>query len=247
MYPLEKQSIMNKLPRTAFLVELDALLDTRMALLYRELSEEDFELAVKSKYFTRHVDDYKNLPFEKFRGLYRDRTKALLKDAIVTKIIDMIREFAMAVISNVVSSPHHFEPVVYLNTYPYDLDDEEIAAIHDMVKLKLKNICDIEVINLSYKQMTPSFIKSNNISYLAIYDYVEYLNCHVNENEFSEVTNPDVSLVCPAIIFSRPDKIGNPIINDTFALFEEQMQPFISICYMPVSDFSANINTKLSR
>lgn len=229
------------LPKTVFLAELDALLDTRASIIFDKLGEESTIELFKNGYFNRTVDDFKGLGFTEFRKLYANRDKSVLVNALSTKIMNLVVQFAWAVVRNITATPFHMEPKILINIYPYKLTDTEIANIHAMIRARIKDICEVEIIDFSYKDLGPKFISTNNISYFALYDYVDWINTHIETEDFLEYKNPESALVIPQIIFSKPDKSVNPYVNNTFEILQDVLGPSISLNYMPVSDFSVSM------
>ena len=230
-----------ELPRRIFLAELDVLLDTRAAILFRELGEEKTIEILQNGYFNRVVDDYPGLPFDKFRDLYRNRDKSILENALATKIINVAKQYVFSVKRNIIASPFHYDPVVMINTHPYDLTDEETAVIHKMVSARIGNAAEVEFINMPYEKIGNKFLKKNDVAYLAIYDYVEYLNKHTDTPDFVEYKSPETGFIIPQMIFSRPGYTGNPYINNAFQIVEDVIGPYLSVNYLSVDEFCINI------
>ena len=231
----------DELPRRIFLAELDTLLDTRASILFNELGEEKTIKIIRGGYFDRVVDDFPDLPFDKFRELYRNRDKSVLVNALATKVIDIAKQYIFSVRRNVIASPHHYEPVLLINTHPYKLTDEETAVIHKMVSARIGNSAEVEFIDLPYEKIGNKFLQKNDVSYLAIYDYVDYLNKHTDTKEFEEYKSPETGFIIPQMVFSRPGHKSNPYVNNAFQIVEDVVGPFLSVNYMPVKDFCVSI------
>ena len=232
------------LPRRVYLAELDALLDTRAAILNREVGDK-LTYILANGYFYRNVDHYPDLPFEKFMELYRNRDKSLLVDALSTPIVRMISEYIQGVYYNTMATPYHYEPVLMINIHPYVLSKDEEKIIAQGIATKFKHKVNIELINLPYKKIGPKFLKDNDVAYLALYNYVEYLNLHLDGDEFVKYPCPTVGLVAPRIIFAKPSNQLSPRLNDDFQSVEDIVGQFISMQYFPVKDFCMNIPIEL--
>lgn len=233
-----------KLPRRVFLAELDALLDTRSAILNRELKSDVIPI-LKNGYIYRNVDHFPGLEFKKFRELYAQRDKTLLVDSMATKIVSMISEYVQSVISNVFATPFHYEPVVMINIHPYKLTDAEISVIADTFSKRIGSLADIEIINQPYEKLTPRFLNENEVAYFAVYDYTNYINTHMVTNAFTSCPAPTTALVIPRIIVSEPSNQLNPNLEYIFQTVEDNISPYIGINYLPVGDFCLDLPEEL--
>lgn len=228
------------LPRRVYLAELDALLDTRAAILNRELGDKFIDL-LTTGYFFRNVDSFPDLPFEKFMDMYRARDKSILGDAVATPLIKMIGEYVQSVIYNTMATPYHYEPVLMINIYPYKLEKDEMEALASGISIKFKDKVAIELIDVPYNKLGPKFIRDNDVAYIAIYDYIHWLNIHIGSGEFSQYPSPTVGLVAPKIIFAKPTNQLTPNLERDFQSLEDIVGSFISVHYSPIADFCLNV------
>ena len=108
------------IPFSSIFIELDALLDTRIGTI-ANMNINLVEDILKDGYYTRIADSFKGIELDEFKFRYDNRTKSVLKDSMVTPMINMITEFANKLLANIVTSPNHYLPRVIINIHPYKL------------------------------------------------------------------------------------------------------------------------------
>ena len=223
-------------------ISLDALLDTRLAILFQH-DEEVMKLNLSNKYLNRQIDDFKGIDKEVFDLKYKNRNKLTLKDAMVCKVVNMIRELVREMLKQAITSPFHTGPKIFLNIYPYSLlPEEEDILIRGLVHITDK-LSDIEIINFSDEKLTPSYLKEN-LAILYMYDYNNWLD--VQAENFKKLPCPEITLIAPELYFKKL-----PTREDLISWSEHQIDPFkateilsaplIGLKLYEIDLFSANI------
>lgn len=220
---------------SAIFVELDTLLDTRMATLNR-MGQEAVESALKAGYHSRPFDFFPGVDEAEFKRLYDARDKVTLAQALVTPICQLVREFVAKTLDNVHNSPFHYRPKIILNIHPYKLTEGEIQVFIKTFRALTLGAADIEAVDMSYEQISPLYVKTN-LSVMVLYQYDQWLEVHSQSEAFKKVTAPDVSLLAPAIYFKKPEKKPKPD-DDPFAAMQQLAAPFIGLALMPIENFS---------
>jgi hypothetical protein len=180
-------------------IELDVLLDTRLATLYN-LSEESMISALDNGYFTRRTDTFHGTDKEVFDEAYKNRDKETLKNAGITKMIGFIRELIHAMNKQAIEEPIHSGPKLYVNIYPYKLNEKEIEAIITATALATGEMCDIEVVDMPPERITPKFCKAN-LAIMFMYNYAPWLEAQA-EN-FKATRCSEITVIVPGIYFNR--------------------------------------------
>lgn len=234
--------------KSKLLVDLDSLLDTRLALIYQK-GTGFTDRALGSNYYQRTIDSFPGLPFDKFREAYKAREKTLLQNAVLTKINFLVREFVMSTLQQVTTSPFHMQPVVLVNTYPYVLTEVEETSIIRAVVSMTGGRADVGVVNLSPQEVTPKYLK-REISLAIMYEGAQWVETHSALGTFKNVTCPDVGLLCPGLLFKEPDERGleecKRIGKTPFQAFEELAAPLIGIKFIGVEHFCIDIKVRPS-
>lgn len=229
------------------LVELDCLLDTRLAILFG-LGENFAKRAIDNGYYDRLIDDFPNVPFEEFVQLYKNREKNVLRNAMLTKVVFLMREFVMATTHQILTSPFHMKPAIIVNTYPYEFSNEEAEVLISVVVSMTSGMADVELVRMSPEQITPAYVKKH-LSLVVMYEYPEWLELHAENENFKKVTCPEVTLIGPALFFKRPTKKELEETHRTginpFKAVEEMVSPIIGLRLIDAENFSLDV--KLER
>lgn len=224
-----------KIKQSRVMIELDCLFDMRLAALAR-LGDDALINAFKGNYYNRLSDNFEGVDLDAYKAIYDNRDKALLKDAVITKISKFLKEFVLGTFSNVNNGPFHMRPSILVNCYPYNLLDQEVAMIVLGVRQLTGDLCDIECVSVSPEQLTPLYVKVN-LTALIIYEYDKWLEIHALTGDWRKHTAPDVTVLAPRISMIRGIKDA-AIKDETFEMVEKQCGPFINLKLLPAEHFS---------
>lgn len=213
---------------SVFLTEIDCLFDTRLSTLH-SLNNNLLEEVIKKDYHNRPIDNFSS----EYNIAYKQRTKNILKDVILTPIFPMIKDFINKTLSQSVNTPFIYKPKIVINIFPYGLMEQEIDNILKSLIILTDKLADIEIINMSYEEITPLYLK-NNVSIVTMYNYNEWLETHAKLETFKKQSCPEVTLFAPAIYFAKPEVIE----DDAFKAMELLTAPFINLKLLPINNFS---------
>lgn len=192
-------------PTTDVLFGIDELLDVRLGTLARIDTKLASEVLNSGKYFTRTIDEFPGWSLEKFRELYDKRDADTLPYCLATNVTILLERIVKDALLADASGDAGQNPMVFnLNIWPYELYDDEIAAMVKCVEVFTLGYGDIKVVNLSPEDLTPKYIKEH-FDLVICYDYQKILALH--DGEFVKTPCPGVSLVIPTMYKGgRPDK-----------------------------------------
>lgn len=179
-------------------VDLDSIMDTRLALLYYHFPDKiDTILSI---YPYRLSDDYPGVvDYTTFSDLYKKRNKEILLLSVITPIVYLLKDFIEKAIENLTQSIQPAPPKIFLNIYPYKLSEEEVAIIVNALLSSVGKKVDIEVVNMSNKEITPAFLNANVNIYFK-YDYYLWLDEVTEVNKEWKSKCPEVKFICPGIL-----------------------------------------------
>lgn len=180
-------------------IELDVLLDTRLATLYN-LGEENMISALNNGYFIRRTDTFYGTDKETFDKAYKARDKETLKNAGITKMIGFVRELIYAMNTQAIEEPIHSGPKIYVNIYPYKLNDDEITSIIKATALATGELCDIEIVDMTPDEVTPAFCKSN-LAIMFLYNYAPWLEAQAERFKITRCS--EITVIVPGIYFNK--------------------------------------------
>lgn len=180
-------------------IELDALLDTRLATLFK-LGPDIMIGALKNGYSKRPLEKFHGVEKEVFDEAYKKRDKSTLKQAGVTKVIGFVRELVRSMNTQAVQTPLHAGPIIYVNVFPYDMTPAEMDVITKVVAAATAGLCDVKTIRNSPEQLTPEFCK-HRFAVMFMYNYPVWLEAQARN--FEKAPLPDLSVIIPGIYFVR--------------------------------------------
>lgn len=219
---------MDTIKTAALMIELDCLLDTRISLL-ASYGDDILSKALEDGYHERLIDTFRDA--DNFNVDYANRTKELLKDAILTPLSSMLTEFAEKTLKLNINTPFHSNPKIIVNCYPYTLTkDEEHNVITAVVGIT-NEAADVELVYMTPTDITPSYVKQLRV--IVMYDYPTWLEIHSDNRLLTKQTCPEVTLISPAIYYK-------PFIKADIKAFrnmEEIVAPFIRLTLVDISNF----------
>lgn len=222
-------------------VELDTILDTRLATLF-EFGDEVAKHNLLNGYHGRLMDVFKGVSESQYVEKYKNRNKSYLKNAIGTPILYFIKDFIKKTHQNSINSPFQLTPKIVINSYPYVLTDDEAEVIIKSVRDVTLGYADIQMVHMTHEEITPQYVREN-LSILVIYEFHQWLEMHCANGNFKKTSCPEVGLIGPRVLFKRPPA-GYKIEQDPFEAFETLAEPFIRLALFPAEHFSSLIRQK---
>lgn len=223
---------------SVILADLDTILDVRIATIL-EVDDSALEQVVNDGYFDRSIDIF-NIDMVKYKALYESRPKSVLLNSTKTPIMSLINEYVQKTLKLAVTTPHHQDPKVLINVYPYTLVEEETRLLLQVLRHYVDGLADIEIVNKSKENITPKYLR-DDISLYITYDPEVWLETHsVNEN-LKTTTCPTVSMIGPAIY--KTESLPEVMDEDPFEAMGVLFRPIIDLTHIAVKYFSAEINT----
>jgi tRNA G37 N-methylase Trm5 len=138
-------------------IELDCLLDTRLATLFL-IDSETAETVLRKGYLDRWTDEFP-VNQELFEKVYRSRDRQTLKNSVLTPMVRLCKEFVHETLKQGVQGPYQYTPKIMINMYPYELTDTEQEIIVRAVASAVKQVCDIQIVRYDYDQLNPAWVK----------------------------------------------------------------------------------------
>lgn len=222
---------------SSFYTDLDSLFDMRLVTLY-QLGVNVAEEAVSGGYFNRVVDEFEGIDTETFEKAYAARDADTLKQAMVTKVIDLIQIFIKHTMVALVNSPYRRQPRIVVNTHPYDLSEQMEKSIILGLVAATRNMADVELISLPMEMVTPSYVKEN-FAQMAMYHYNTWLDIHSENKNFADTQCPTVTLFGPGLFRSK-EAMKNMGETDVFEVLEAYAAIFVKLSIIQPRIFSVD-------
>lgn len=227
------------------LVDLDALLDTRLGALYRLDENLGKRMLENPAYYTRANDDLSlidpDIDIEKFREIYKNRGLEVLSEAIMTPAVLSLSSIVLDLEKQRLETPHVKSVAVTLNAYPYHLDAEQTEMLEAAIAHYIPYDVKITTRRISPDELTPSDIKSNYTG-LIIYDLARWFL--INGKDLEKVKIPAVTVLAPKIHAGdgkafTSDDVGPELQGvDPYELIERFSSPYLGLELVDVEVFS---------
>lgn len=235
---------MNEAQYSGFYVDLDVLFDTRASTLFT-FGEEVFKEAFNDSYYSRKIDQFKGITKEAFDERYQNRTKQILKDPMMTPVVNMLKDFVKQTYLQSHDTPFEMVPMIYVNVAPYVLSDNEKSILLNSLRILVGDKAPITILDMKLEELTPQFVKKN-LNVLVMYEYYRWLE-HFSANEtFKRVSCPDVTLLGPQLYFKAlPTQAELAAVKELkvthFQAMELTAAPFIKLILLPIDIFSMGV------
>lgn len=223
-------------------VDLESLLDIRQAILLSLLTEEEVtEIIFSDNYNFREVEEFPKVTKEQHQLLYSNLNKSLLPKSTITYIINILEtKIANLEKRNIYYGETTF-PKLLINTYPFNLNEEERNLLRNMIFIKLKNKCEIDIVEMPIDNLSPYFIKSNNIITIFMYKFNDWLSKHTEA--LNNLKLPNTIFYFPSLLAEKPSsedlvKIKKYNYNDIFSFMEFFYSGVTSINFLPIFFYS---------
>lgn len=230
--------------RQNILVELDALLDTRMGTLAR--IDPKLPTLIGDAYWRRQSDDFEALSNgvvtnERFRELYRQRDKTTLANSIVSNVVHLLGVMTRALQCKKTTADQIDEIIVTVNYHPYQFTDAEKTELQKAMYGFLALSAKVELINQPVKEITPTVLRDQYDAYI-LYDYNEWDGYH--RATLMRQPMHDMTLICPELYLvgrvPTEDDLKGPDgeTYDPFKVVALAMMEWVIIEHHPASMFS---------
>lgn len=226
---------------SVFLTSLDCIFDTRLGVLYQK-DPDLVSKAIKGNYNDRIIDSFPGLRFNDFKKLYDARDKKVLIHAVKTPIVDMVRDFAFKSLQMGISTPFDMNPKIYVNTYPYELTDQQVNNIIKPLVMLTQGIVEVKAIYLPVDDLTPNYLKTENVSIFTQYNFTEWLDTHSKTKTFLKDTCPQITMLSPTMVFKELTQTEVSKLKsgafDPFTQLEEEVKIIVNMKFVDTSMFS---------
>lgn len=213
-------------------IDLDSILDTRLATIAQINPEIAAELFNSEEYFTRTSDEFSRITDGRiddaeFFSRYENRNHETLKLARPTMALDMLISLVERMRKNAEYTPIVRGFTVEVNTWPYVFDLAGNNMVENSLAAYIGTDVSIRTVHRHPKQYTPSLLKED-YSALVMYDFKAWLSIHGETLEFEKI--PRVTVMTPAIYHN-----GVPDDEDVVEINGAKVSPFAWLAYVLVS------------
>ena len=197
------------------LIDLDSILDVRLAILYSLLPKSI--ASVTKKYVERKTDLFPPVPYNLFKVYYDRRNKNILNYGIPTNILKIVEEAAIADREHITRTM--VDNTIFINTYPYKLTENEKKEFSARL-LKILPFVEINYIFKNMEELSTKFIVENEIFTVIMYDGLDWLEKQVALLNIVEDPLLGRTLIVPALINTPGIEIKKEMFEKTAKAYE---------------------------
>ncbi len=220
-------------------LELDALLDTRLAVLHGISPDAAVQISQDDRYYHRLSNDFSwaGVSKEQFDSAWDARTTDILPDATITQIPFMLADLIHQLEVAHMESPTARKPLVEVNIWPYELSDvERIALVNAVLR---RGGLDTTVTLVRFdpnRDLTMTRLRKEYAS-VFMYNFTEWVNHH--QAEMQRVIAPRTTVFAPTLFEERVPteedmrKYGLRPNTDPAVLVEKAFAEFLALDAMP--------------
>lgn len=226
--------------RQRALIDLDCILDTRLAVIKSFDESVGDELAKTRAYRERTRDNFEELTHGKitqaaYTAAYAARDVDILSLARMSDIMLYLRKLSDQAAVQIGRGVEMQTFEVTLNLYPYQLEEGTAEMIRRAVADSLNPIAQVTTAYLPTKDLPPETIKTGFDMYLT-YDQEVWIQTHQREL-IEHCRIPLFTLTCPMISRTEVEPGPTEAIRDPFSGYEMIMAEFVAIEFLPAGWF----------
>lgn len=223
------------------LVDIDALLDTRLATLATIDPDLANEVGQSTKYLDRYSDYLSQIDErvndEIFKDRYIKRNKDVLKYALSTDILQMISLGFRTMLPEVYRGIVPKDVRLCINVYPYRLTPDEMRLIGDTVMFHLPYEVEVDVIYTDLYNLSPLQV-SNKYKEWYTYNIEPWLAIHQTSLLQSPMTS--VNIILPKLSTSGNDPLAESFDIDVFSARELLFKTYLNLNFLELRFFTYN-------
>lgn len=234
------------------LIDLDVLLDTRIATLVQLDPDEAMRL-LESGFTSRVTDDLSGMNStisnEAYQEAYKNRDVETLKTSRMTNYIFELAILIKQMTENLAKdNTRVLDPCVVINYYPYkELDDEVLKQIIYAVEQYITTAVTIKSVYLSPEELDLKAMKSSDILTYITYDFQVWFESafSVKKGRNGIISYPKLTIIAPKIMpkvdsFDHLDADSKKILQNKtpFEFMKIYWAPMFGIEYCPIEMMS---------
>jgi len=197
-------------------ITLDSIYDTRFTIL----SLLDSKLAkrqIDSDYFLRTADEFEYMSHKFFKLMYSDRTKKVLMSSKLTYMLGYISDYINETKLYNAETFENEDLKVYVNMYPYKLEQDEINRMKLAMLPYFPKVQDI--IFLNYENVSPTWIQKE-IGLMIDYNLLDWFQFNIANKFLFKVERLETLCLIPKIKYIPTHKM-------TEKNFEEMIHDYL--------------------
>lgn len=205
-------------------------------------------VTTKPQYYTRIRDVFKDDEFgelseDMYKQVFSLYKNDILKLSVKTRIFKFVAQFCERTIGMNAASGVGMKVSLFINTYPFILDTQEIEQLQSQISEIFSNAMNVQVDYIDLKDLTFVSVAKDYIGVI-MYDYVSWVNG--NEAQWRSGARP---IECPIFV---PRLAATELPQEALKEFERvEIDPFdytqkvltnsLNLTFLPVSFFCVDL------
>lgn len=188
--------------RSVFL-ELDAVLDTRLAVMASIDPEAAAKLAGSLKYYHRLSDDFSELTgieHQRYQEAFAQRDATVLPESFLTGIPKLLTRLISDLEIEQATAPTDGPLEVELNLWPYQVTRKVEVTLADALTHYCGTLSVVKTVNIPLSELTPTYLRQRFGGFI-LYNFNEWI---VSQGEALRLTPiPQLTAIAPALFHGR--------------------------------------------
>lgn len=233
------------MPTKKVYIDIQSLLDIRQSLLIEFLGQETaLEYVSSDTYNFRETDNFP-VNQEEYQRKLNSKSPVVLKNATIT-YIEVLLKNKLANLEKLNGfNGESSAPELVVNTYPYQLTQEQVRHLQNAIFVKLDVLCLITIVYDPPNVWSPSYIRNNNVSSFFMYDFTAWMKHHSEKlvnGDLREINVYVPSIGGKELTPEEQKEVKKLGFNDIFSYTEYVLSSACRIQFLPIV-FYTNIVT----
>lgn len=227
------------------MLNINALFDLRLGYVATKRPKEVFPL-LEEKWANRKSDllisETLNKDYEQVKADLCKGNEEYLKNSMVTPMLGFIADMIQENTQTSTDGTGILEYELHLNTYPYSFELEVEKELRMSILELLPMVRTLEFISMSTNQLTPDHMRRVNYDISIDYNGIDWLAQH--QESLVRANLRECILIVPSLYKAieyrdneNRDTYGD---LDIFGITEFSTAPYITLRYIPITDFNFN-------
>ena len=241
--------------RHVVLVDLNALLDTRLGTIAMFDESIAVRLSTDTRYVNRHYDhfeelvDHPDFKHDDYVETYQKQNEITLAHSRPTPMMVQLPAIMNGYVADCINNPDKEYVDLHINISPYnDLSAETITEIKAAISIGMSEHVNIKTVSLPINVLSPPYLKEN-YSHWITYDYGSWFSFHflskekLSEKELQTYSNPRFTIYAPMLFKDKEAYQKYQEVNAAEPDKEKQNNPFISMYFLVYTFFGLEYRT----
>lgn len=224
-----------------YLLDLDSLFDTRLGVL--SLLGDDAVDSLTHDNYAKREDESFLMAIPGYKERWEARDIEVLQSSQVSKFFATAMQLILDDVHDVNVSLPDRKFFLYINTYPYKLNDIEKEDLVLMVSAQLHGRVKVTTRSFSLGALSPRTIASNCYGLVSIYEFEKWVKLHIDA--LYKLSLSEVVVVAPELkeigakVIEKPTELMLQLLErySKWECLELALMEVLALKYYPVAEY----------